>query len=154
MPATENATVLRLTRRFEAPPERVFDAWTDPELLRRWFHAGPDWDTPEAEVDLRPGGVYRISMREPANGNVHTVTGEYSEVSRPDRLVYTWSWEAEEGSPMGAESHVTVEFAADGDGTEVRLTHTGLPSEENRDQHVHGWEGVLANLAPVLAGER
>jgi uncharacterized protein YndB with AHSA1/START domain len=150
VPTTENATVLRLERRFAAPPERVFDAWTDPELLRRWFHVGPDWDTPSAEVDLREGGRYRIAMREPNSGDVHAVLGEYSEIKRPHRLVYTWAWEAEEGSPMGAESHVTVEFAADGDGTQVVLTHTGFPSEENRDQHAHGWEGCLASLERLL----
>ena len=149
MPATENATVLNLTRRFDAPPERVFDAWTDPELLRRWFHAGADWDTPEADVDLRPGGRYRLAMRTPS-GEVHAVAGQYSEVSRPDRLVYTWSWEGGGDSAMGAESIVTVEFAAADGGTEVVLTHTELPSEESRDQHVHGWEGCLANLEKLL----
>src|SRR3954464_7200682 len=107
-----------------ASRERVFDAWTDPELLRRWWAAGETWDTPLAEVDLRPGGRYRLSMHDPDSGNVHTVGGEYTEVTRPDRLVYTWAWEGESDS---GESLVTVEFVAAGGGTEVVLTHTGLP---------------------------
>ena len=100
MPATENQAELRLTRRFNAPRERVFDAWTDPELLRRWWAAGPDWDTPEAEVDLRPGGRYRLSMRNPQSGDVHTVGGEYTEISRPARLAYTWQWEDMPGAEL------------------------------------------------------
>src|SRR3954451_16215617 len=98
MPATEDQTVLRLTHRFEAPRERVFDAWTNPELLRRWWAAGEGWDTPHAEVDLRPGGRYRLSMHDPDSGNVHTVGGEYTDVSRPHRLAYTWAWEGESDS--------------------------------------------------------
>jgi uncharacterized protein YndB with AHSA1/START domain len=143
-------TELILTRRFDAAPERVFDAWTDPELLRRWFHAGPDWTTPEADVDLRPGGRYRLAMRNP-DGEVRAVAGEYREIERPGRLVYTWAWEAPEGSEMAGETLVTVEFSTTGDGTDVVLTQTGFPSAHNRDQHGHGWDACLANLEALFA---
>ena len=53
---------LELSHRFAAPREKVFEAWTDPEVLRRWWAAAPTWDTPLAEVDLREGGSYRLSM--------------------------------------------------------------------------------------------
>ena len=53
-----------MERRFDAAPEAVFDAWTNPEVLRRWWAAAPDWETPAAEVDLRPGGRYRLTMRD------------------------------------------------------------------------------------------
>ena len=53
--------VLRIERTFDAPAEEVFDAWTSEEVLRRWFHADPDWETPSAEVDLRVGGTVRGS---------------------------------------------------------------------------------------------
>jgi uncharacterized protein YndB with AHSA1/START domain len=145
MPATENQTELRLTHRFDAPRERVFDAWTDPELLRRWWAAGPDWDTPSAEVDLRQGGRYRLSMRNPETGDVHTVVGEYTEISRPERLVYTWAWEDMAGDD-GAESLVTVEFGDQGVATEVVVIQSGLTSDESRTNHEHGWRGVLSNL--------
>jgi uncharacterized protein YndB with AHSA1/START domain len=55
--------VVRIERTFDAPAEAVFDAWTRPEVMRRWWHAGPDWETPEAEVDLRVGGKVRVVMR-------------------------------------------------------------------------------------------
>ena len=82
--ATEQETVLRLQRRFDAPRERVFDAWTDPAVLREWWAAAPSMTPGEAEVELVEGGRYRLSMRA-ENGQVHTVVGEYTEVRRPVR---------------------------------------------------------------------
>ena len=93
--ATTRQDALRMERRFEAAPEDVFDAWTNPEVLRRWWAAAPGWETPSAEVDLRAGGRYRLTMRDPEAGAEHTVGGEYVEVRRPDRLTYTWAWEPE-----------------------------------------------------------
>ena len=61
----ESGHVVRIERTFAASAEDVFDAWTSPEVMRRWFHRAPDWDTPEAEVDLRVGGKVRVVMRRP-----------------------------------------------------------------------------------------
>jgi uncharacterized protein YndB with AHSA1/START domain len=83
---------LELTHRFAGPREQVFDAWTNSEVLKRWWAAGATWDTPLAEVDAREGGSYRLSMRTD-EGEVHTVYGEYREVRPPERLAYTWTWE-------------------------------------------------------------
>ena len=144
---------LRLERTFAAPPEAVFDAWTDPEVLRRWWAAGPGWGTPLAEVDLRPGGRYRLSMREGDGGALHTVGGEYVEVRRPERLVYTWAWEGEPGDGgEGAGSLVTVRFLAEGAGTRVTIVHEGLPGERNREMHARGWDACLDNLASRVLG--
>jgi uncharacterized protein YndB with AHSA1/START domain len=144
---TTQQQALRLERRYDAPPEAVFDAWTNPEVLRRWWAAGPDWETARAEVDLRPGGRYRLTMRDPAAGAEHTVGGEYVEVRRPDRLTYTWAWEPEpDGPDMGPPSTVTVDFVADGGGTRVELLHSGLAGEQSRAHHEHGWHAVLDNL--------
>lgn len=144
--------VLRLTRRFEAPRERVFEAWTSPEVLKDWWRAGPHWETPVAEVDLRPGGRYRLAMTDTDKGETHVVVGEYREIQPPERLVYTWSWESNSDEMKGSEdSVVTVEFAEADGGTEVSLTHTGFATDEIRDLHAHGWEAVLANLERTLS---
>ncbi len=140
-----DATSLRLERTFEAPPEDVFDAWTNPEVLRRWWAAGREWRTPTAEVDLRVGGSYRLSMEDPATGALHTIGGEYREVRRPERLVYSWCWEQGGGRSAHA-STVTVEFLSEGERTTVVLVHTGLDSSASRDRHRHGWEACLENL--------
>jgi uncharacterized protein YndB with AHSA1/START domain len=138
---------LELSHRFAAPREKVFDAWTNPEVLKQWWSAGETWETPLAEADARAGGRYRLSMRTDS-GEVHTVFGEYREVRPPERLVYTWTWEEGPGPSMtGSENTlVVVDFTEDGDGTLVTVTHSGFANEELRNLHVHGWNGVLANL--------
>ncbi|HEU0246963.1 MAG TPA: SRPBCC domain-containing protein [Gaiellaceae bacterium] len=139
--------VLELTHRYAAPRTEVFDAWIDPNVLRRWWAAAPSWDTPLAEVDAREGGSYRLSMRTDT-GEVHTVGGEFTEVRPPERLAYTWSWEEGPDAAMaGSEKTlVVVDFLEDGAGTLVKLTHSGFANEEIRGMHSHGWEAVLANL--------
>jgi uncharacterized protein YndB with AHSA1/START domain len=145
------AHALRLEHRFAAAPEQVFDAWTDPEVLRRWWAAQRDWTSPGCDVDLRVGGRYVLRMLDTA-GTVHEVGGEYREIERPHRLAYTWEWLGDEGLHPGHESLVTVEFRADGGGTVVMLEHTGLASEESRRRHTDGWTGVLDNLGRRVLG--
>ena len=147
---TKTAVGLRLQRIFDAPREDVFDAWTDPEVLRRWWAADPDWDTPVAEVDLREGGRYRLSMRNPESDAVHTVGGVYREIRRPDRLVYTWAWEGE--SPEPNETVVTVSFQDRDGATEVVLVHEGFSTNESSAAHEHGWNAVLDNLGSRVFG--
>lgn len=138
-------TSLRIERTFDAPAEDVFDAWTSPEVLRRWWRPNPAWVTPVADVDLRVGGRYRISMEDPESGTRHTAGGEYSEVSRPRRLVYSWQWEQDDGQ-LGHLSTVTVDFHAEGERTNVVLEHSGLESSHSRDSHTQGWTGILEML--------
>jgi len=71
--------VLEIERTFDAPAQEVFDAWTSEEVMRRWFHADPAWETPTAEVDLRVGGRLRLVMRDPNAGEDYGATGEYTE---------------------------------------------------------------------------
>jgi uncharacterized protein YndB with AHSA1/START domain len=142
-------TSLRIERTYDASAEEVFDAWTSPEVLRRWWRPNPAWVTPLAEVDLRVGGRYRISMEDPETGTRHTARGEYSEVSRPRRLAYSWQWEQDDGQP-GHASAVTVDFHADGERTNVVLEHSGLESSQSRDSHTHGWTGILEILQAHL----
>lgn len=145
--------VLRMSRRFAASRERVFQAWTDPALLRRWWAALQGWEGGEAEVDLRPGGRYRLSMRDPQAGAEYTVVGEYVDVRPPERLAYTWTWAGEPAEMRGSEGTlVVVEFHDDGDGTEVVLTHSGFADGRIRDLHGEGWAGCLDNLDARMLG--
>jgi len=147
--------VLRLSRRFAAPPERVFDAWTNPSVLREWWAANADWHGAAAEVDLRPGGRYRLSMRDTTSGAVHTVMGEYTEVVRPERLAYTWTWEGETPEMRGSEgSLVVVDFVAEPAGTLVIVTHSGFAGEPIRDMHDAGWTACLDNLELRVLGRQ
>ncbi len=143
--------VLRVERSFPAGPEEVFDAWTNPEVLRRWWRADPGWRVPVADVDLRVGGGYTLSMEDPATGAQHTVTGSYLEVDRPARLVYSWSWVLEDGS-RGPASTVAVEFRGEAERTTVVLLHSGLPDEGSRERHGVGWAACLDTLGTTVFG--
>lgn len=140
-------TTLNLKRTFAAPRERVFQAWTDPAELRKWFHVGEDWSTPICEVDLRENGTYRIGMQPPDGETPSVVTGRFREVNVPEKLVYTWSWEGDEPH----ETLVTVIFRDLGDKTEIELTHERFPSATERDKHAEGWEGCLQQLNNLLS---
>jgi uncharacterized protein YndB with AHSA1/START domain len=139
-----DVTTLRVERTLDAPAEDVFDAWTNPEVLRRWWGIEPSDRVPVAEVDVRVGGAYKLAMERP-DGTVHAVQGRYREVSRPERLVYTWAWVEEDGS-TGPVSIVTVHFRGAGARTTVVIEHSELPSAESRERHAHGWSACLANL--------
>jgi uncharacterized protein YndB with AHSA1/START domain len=90
-------------------------------------------------------------MRDPEAGEEYAVRGEYVEVRPPERLAYTWTWEGDAEVMRGSKSSlVAVEFAADGDGTEVRLTHSRFADERIRDLHDEGWSGCLDNLGRLV----
>jgi uncharacterized protein YndB with AHSA1/START domain len=145
MSEVESDTV-RLERTFDAPADDVFNAWTNPEVLRRWWEAGPSFRATGAEVDLRVGGRYRLAMENAETGEAHIVGGEYYEVRPPSRLVYSWAWEDADGRP-GEASTVTVEFAEADGRTTVVLEHAGLTSDQSRADHTDGWVACLDTLA-------
>jgi uncharacterized protein YndB with AHSA1/START domain len=140
---TVEPTLLTIKQTFNAPRERVFRAWTVPDLLMQWFRAAPDFKTIIAEVDLRVGGRYRFGMQPPASEQMHIAVGEYRLIKPNERLVFTWAWEGAEDSP----TLVTIDFFSIGDKTEVVLTHENFKSEADRDSHAEGWQGCLAALA-------
>lgn len=144
--STSEMESVRLERGFAGTPEEVFDAWTNPEVLTRWWAMRPTQSSPGCEVDLRVGGRYLLQMQDADNGDVHAVAGEYRTIDRPHRLVYTWAWQGDSGPHPGHVSLVTVEFVADGDRTIVVLEHSKLASEESRTGHEMGWRGVLDSL--------
>ena len=141
------SAVLRLERTFNAPASRVYEAWTSAEVLRRWWHAEHDWETPIAEVDARVGGAIRLVMRNPADGSEYAGSGQYTLLDPPRRLAFTWVWEYERSAPQLVE----IELIDHGDRTTVVMTHTGLPEPERGD-YVDGWQKSFDNLDAALAG--
>ena len=85
----QTATSLTISRSINAPRDRVFEAWTDPARLHKWWGAGENFTAPIAEVDLRTGGSYRLGMQAPGQDAPYVVGGVYGEVSPPEKLVYT-----------------------------------------------------------------
>jgi uncharacterized protein YndB with AHSA1/START domain len=136
---------LTVRRPIAATPERLFDAWTDPQQIVRWW--GPTGVTCiAADVDLRVGGHYRIGNQLP-DGTILWISGDFEVIQRPRRLTYTWQLE---GS-SAARERVTVQFEADGPITEVIVTHQRIATSELRDQHALGWQGCLEGLMKYVA---
>jgi uncharacterized protein YndB with AHSA1/START domain len=140
-----NGETLNLERTFQAPPDAVFDAWTSEEVLRRWFYGRSDWEAPVAEVDLRVGGAVRVVMRDPETGAEHGGGGRYTEIDRPTRLAFTWSWDDDE-----RETQIEVDFMEEEDATKVLFTHSNLRDQESAREHERGWTTAFDNLVRVL----
>jgi glutathione S-transferase len=139
---------LVIKRHFNAPPERVFAAFTEKSLMQAWY--GPENMTvPHCDVDARVGGKYRVEMHSPS-GLVHVVTGEFKEIRPPERLVYTWGWL--NGAGRGPETVVTLSFAPRDGGTDLTLEQSGFLTEESRQQHNRGWLSSFEALDAALAG--
>ena len=136
---------LTLKRRLNAPPEKVFAAWTDPAQISKWF--GPDaGPVKRAETDLRTGGRYTVEFRT-EDGEDHHVSGIYREVVTNEKLQFTWAWR----TMPERESLVTVLIKPDGDGSLLTLIHEQFFDEAARDGHNRGWSGCLDKLERLLA---
>lgn len=122
-----------------APPDVVFAHFTDPVLMCRWKGV-------TAELDPRPGGVYRVDV---TGGDV--ASGTYVEVVPYTRVVFTWGWEGPDSALPPGSSIVEVTLRPTGGGTLVRLRHTGLPVVQ-RGGHAEGWDHFLPRLQTVAAG--
>jgi len=135
--------VVRVRRVLPAAPEEVFDAWTQVESLRRWLCPG-DTRVTAAELDLRVGGRFRIVMSD-ERGDYENV-GEYLEIERPTRLVFSWRSPGTENRA----TRVTVMLRPSGEGTEIEIVHERLPGEEAARRHRKGWSSVAEKLEAAL----
>jgi uncharacterized protein YndB with AHSA1/START domain len=143
----ESGHVVRIERTFDAPAEDVFDAWTTPEVMKRWFHCAPDWDTPDAEVDLRVGGKVRVVMRKP-DGTEVQAHGKYTRIDRPHRLVMTWTFDDDPSN----EQLIELSFSESEGSTTVLLVNSRISTDERRDNQDWGWHGCLDELEQELTG--
>lgn len=136
---------LTMKRRLNATPAEVYRAWTQPELLARWF--GPENVTAQAaEIDARVGGRYRITMRGD-DGEMHQVSGTYHEVVENERLVFDWAWV----STPERVSRVTVTFKPDGDVTILTLLHEQFFDQDAATRHTRGWTGSMNKLERLFS---
>ena len=150
MPDTITAPpVVQVRRTIHAPRQRVFDAWTNAEEVKAW-HAPAGLTVTLAEIDLRPGGAYRIHMRSP-DGKEHRASGVYREVDPPQKVVYSWGWD---GDHPVKDSTVTLEFFERGDSTEVVLTHAGISDAKERTGHESGWTSIMDKLESYAGGAK
>jgi uncharacterized protein YndB with AHSA1/START domain len=139
---------LTISRVFDAPRELVFEVWTNPDHLVRWW--GPVGFTGEScTIKLEDGGRWRTCMRNSADGTEHWARGVYHEIKRPERLVFSFAWEEPKGTP-GHDTLVTITLD-DRDGkTEMTFHQAIFETVEDRDGHVDGWRECFDELAAYI----
>ena len=135
----ERPNVVEVQVQLRATPDVVFPYLTESDRYARWQGI-------RAELDARPGGVFRVWM------DADTVaSGEYVEVEPHRRVVFTWGWEGSEAVPPGSTT-VECDLEPDGDTTTLTLRHSGLPDGESAAMHDEGWRLFTSRLATVAAG--
>lgn len=139
MDTATDTTVYERTLAIDASPETVWEFLVNPEKLMRWKGINADLDT-------QPGGIFRCEV---IPG--HIARGEYVEIDKPNKLVFTWGWDGNEGVPPGS-STIVIELAPEGDGTSLRFVHKDLPSAEAIASHAHGWDHYLPRLETAAGG--
>jgi uncharacterized protein YndB with AHSA1/START domain len=139
MDAATDTTVYERTLAIDASPETVWEFLVDPEKLMRWKGIN-------ADLDAQPGGTFRCEV---IPG--HIARGEYVEIDKPNRLVFTWGWDGSGDVPPGS-STIVIELASDGDGTSLHFVHKDLPNAEAIASHAHGWDHYLPRLETAAGG--
>ncbi|MEO7641543.1 MAG: SRPBCC domain-containing protein [Ramlibacter sp.] len=136
---------LRLSRVYPASAEKIWQAWTDPQALSRWFGPGEPDSVTHARMDVRVGGRYEIAFRT-QDGLEHQVSGVYQEVLPQRRLVFSWAWQ----STPERVSLVTVELEPAGAGCALRFLHERFFDRDASDSHARGWTATFEKLGSLL----
>jgi uncharacterized protein YndB with AHSA1/START domain len=144
MMAGETAVTLQVSHRFTAAPERVFDAWLDPDTAGKWLFATATGQMVRVDIDPRVGGKFVFVDRRDGEDVEHT--GEYLEIDRPRRLVFTFG--VPKYSPV--MTRVTIDIAPTATGCDLTLTHDGVLPEW-ASQTKEGWGKILEQLARTTA---
>ena len=142
--STTEQVVFQRELQIAASPETVWEFLVDPEKLARWKGRLAE------AFDPRPGGAFRIEI---VPGNI--AAGEFVEMERPRRIVYTWGWEPGADGPNvvpPGSSTVEIELVPEEGGTKLLFTHRDLPTRESADRHAHGWNHYLERLAVAAGG--
>jgi uncharacterized protein YndB with AHSA1/START domain len=139
MDAATDTTVYERTLTIDASPETVWEFLVDPEKLMRWKGIN-------ADLDPQPGGIFRCEV---VPGKV--ARGEFVELDKPNRVVYTWGWDGSADVPPGS-STIVIDLASDGDGTSLRFVHKDLPNAEAVTSHAQGWDHYLPRLERAAGG--
>ncbi len=138
---------LIITRMFAVPVERVFQAWTDPAIMAKWWSCNERWRTPIIDVENVPGGKHCITMRH-SDGDAVQMDGKYVEIIANEKIVFTWTMSFGENPPE--DTVITVDFKKVTGGTYLTLTHDKVADPEVLKGASGGWAGFMGMLEGYL----
>jgi uncharacterized protein YndB with AHSA1/START domain len=144
---SSTAPSLLIRRTFDAPPQRVYQAFADFDQLAHLI-CPPACEIVESRADVRTGGTYTVVLKM-EDGDLWRLRGEYREVDPPNRLSMTWTW-VEDDPKDEQNTLLTIECKPDGAGTGLELRHELFVRTESRDNHEHGWNRCLDKIAAQL----
>ncbi|QHC60219.1 SRPBCC domain-containing protein [Rathayibacter sp. VKM Ac-2760] len=143
---TDDAQGFTLTRLFDATPEEIWSAWTDPDEIAEWWHPrGLTTPRDSVDVDLEVGGKYAYTMVSTASEETYPTGGEYREIKAPEKLVFTWGEPGDADAPV-----VTVSIRSAGELTRLTFELAGVDGEKGDDSFYDGWDQALDALADHL----
>src|SRR5687767_15456099 len=118
--------------------EKIWEAWTNPNLILKWFGSDPKGKGLKAELDVRPGGYFEITFQD-SDLTEHTCSGIYDEVRALSKLAFSWKWKDE----PNVESFITLWLTPEGKSTRMQFEHKNLGSGSKHD-YAKGWQNTFA----------
>ena len=141
---TINNSSISIEKIYKISVEKIWDAWTKPSLIMKWFGSDPDGKVLIAELDVRPGGKFEITFQD-SDLTEHTCSGIYGEVKPLTKLTFSWQWKSE----PGVESFIILLLTPDGKSTRMQFEHKNLGSNSKHD-YAKGWQNTFSRLEGLL----
>ena len=143
----DNEAGFTFTRVFDATPQQVWQAWTDPDKAAQWWHPrGLTTPRSSVTIDAKPGGTYEYTMVDDLSGEEHPTGGTYREVIENKQLIFTWGTPGDVHAPV-----VTVTIEDLGELTRMTFAIAGVSGFSGDDDYYDGWESAIDNFAAFLA---
>lgn len=143
---------VEVSKEFTVPVERLYQAWTTEEDLKQWWHP-MDNRLKQVTNDLKPSGEVIYTFESKEGNEVFTIKGNYKEVEKGKKLVYTWNWKLPTPSIHDNNFLLTVIFEPAGNGSRLRVKQTQIAHEESVQPHREGWDKALNNLQQYLSNQ-
>jgi uncharacterized protein YndB with AHSA1/START domain len=135
---------VRISRYFSEPPQKVWQAWTDPQIVKSWFGSDPNGKVLDASLDVRVDGVFEITFRN-SDETQYICTGKYEEIEQYQKLVFTWMWK----DRSDIVEVVTLLFQVEPNGTLMIFEHANIDSSTTHNYEI-GWKSTFDKLERTL----
>jgi uncharacterized protein YndB with AHSA1/START domain len=131
-----------------AAAEKVWEAWTEPDILMKWFGSDPNGEVLSARLDVRSRGRFEVTFKD-SDQTKHTCSGIYDEIIKPNKLTFTWHWKNE----PGVESFIVLFLTSEGTSTKMQFEHMNVGSA-SKHNYEKGWQSTFLKLERLLCNSR